>query len=111
MLALPAQTSERTNHSPSITTPLAPFLATLTAPPQLVANPATLSPFAAPPTGNYKAKSCVCHSYEKHQGVWVFGCARPPFQRRCCLLAYTGTPPKPNRLAGLLHSSGHTPGG
>ncbi len=50
---------------------LTPFFATLAASPQLIENPATLSPFAATLTDRVKPKSFACHSYKKHPGVGI----------------------------------------
>jgi hypothetical protein len=50
---------------------LIPFPATLTDPPQLAENPATLSPVPATLTSRVKHNPFVCHSYKKHPGVGV----------------------------------------
>jgi len=47
---------------------LSPFAATLTDSPQLIENPATLSPAFATLTSRVNPNPFVCHSYKKHPG-------------------------------------------
>ena len=44
------------------------FPAALTSRPQITEKPAALTPAFATLTNRVKHKSCVCHSYKKHQG-------------------------------------------
>jgi len=53
----------------AVSSPVSPFVATLTDSSQPIENPATLSPVFVTLTSRVNPNPCVCHSYKKHPGV------------------------------------------